>query len=112
MGKLAQRFNLNQAKRKQHEQAATPDHSGKASILKSQSHPVQLPGSQVLRRKDASDFPVESPPVVAGALNGPRSRRAPSFGAPSGLMSLHSSAPTVSEAVSQCFSGNNSLLTN
>lgn len=112
MGKLAQRFNLSQAKRKHDEQASAPGRTGKASSLTSQPHPVQLPGSQVLRRVDASDVPTNPLPMVAGAPDGPRSRPAPPFNVSSKVTSRNSSASMVSNAFSHCCNENNCLFTN
>lgn len=112
MGKLAQRFNLNQGKRKHDEQAAAPDRSGKVSLLTSQSCPVQLPGSQLRRRHDASDVPMEPFPMIARSVDDPRTRHTPSFGSSSGLNSMNFSAPMVSQADSHFYEKDSSLLAN
>lgn len=95
MGKLAQRFNLSQRKRKQ-EQAAISDRSGKESFQASQANPVQLPGSQVLRRVGSSDAPL-GPASTGGSVDGHRHRHVSAFHASSELPPKISSASKVSK---------------
>lgn len=96
MGKLAQRFNLSQRKRKQ-EQAAVSDRSGNASFQASQVNPVQLPGSEVLRRAGSSDAQLGPASMSGGSLDGPRHRHFSTFQGSSELPPKISSASEVSE---------------
>lgn len=92
MGKLAQKFNLSQGKRKDVEQAETSDASAKGRLPTSQSYPVQLQGSQVLRRNDGFDFPMAFHSMASEPLADPRSYHARSLGASPGLMATESRA--------------------
>lgn len=101
MGKLAQKFELSQKNRKNDEQATTPERPGQTGFATVQGRPLQLPGSQVLRRNGGSDVPVMSPSTVGETLTGHSFRHAQHATCPGtsrGTASKNNNASMVSNA--------------